>query len=70
MKKVGSLMKDMGFKVDSNSATQEAFIKYLIKQAYGVEVKTPSEKKQSLNRSPEQLSFKFDEMNFKTKKVS
>ncbi len=65
MKKVGEIMSEAGFKAGSSTATQEAFIKYLIKQAYGVEVKTPSEKIKE-HSSPEQLSFNFEQ----SKKVS
>jgi hypothetical protein len=65
MKKVGEIMKDAGFNQGSNTATQEAFIKYLIKQAYGVEVQTPTEKQNELITG-QQLSFNFEQ----SKKVS
>ena len=45
MKKMGDLMKDMGFNPKSSTSAQEAFIKHLIKAAHGVDVMTPSEKK-------------------------
>jgi hypothetical protein len=45
MKKMGDLMKDMGFNPNSSTSAQEAFIKHLIKAAHGVDVMTPSEKK-------------------------
>ena len=67
MKKVGQLMKEVGFNPDSSDSAKEAFIKYLIKQATGVNVQTPSEKK-AIMASPEkvvnfpvQLTFDFDE---------
>lgn len=39
MKKVGDMMKDLGFKPGASEETTKAFIKNLIRQAYGVEVK-------------------------------
>ncbi len=33
MKKVGEIMKEMGFNADSSEATQKAFIKYLVQVA-------------------------------------
>ncbi|MGE0633586.1 MAG: hypothetical protein AB7O96_14330 [Pseudobdellovibrionaceae bacterium] len=43
MRKVGDIMKELGFTKDSPKATQEAFIRHLIKAAYGVDVRTPSQ---------------------------
>ncbi|MBY0553237.1 hypothetical protein K2P97_01830 [bacterium] len=67
MKKVGQLMKDMGFNPNSSDSAKEAFIKYLIKQSAGVNVQTPSEKKaiqenpEKIVHFPKQLTFDFDE---------
>jgi hypothetical protein len=67
MKKVGQLMKDIGFNPDSSDSAKEAFIKYLIKQSAGVNVQTPSEKKaimaspEKIVNFPKQLAFNFDE---------
>lgn len=67
MKKVGQLMKDMGFNPNSSDSAKEAFIKYLIKQSAGVSVQTPSEKKviqenpEKIVHFPKQLTFDFDE---------
>lgn len=44
MRKVGDLMKDLGFREDAPVETKEAFIKNLIRAAYGVEVKSPRER--------------------------
>ena len=72
MKKMGELMKDMGFNSKSSTSAQEAFIKYLIKAAHGVDVMTPSEKKiiqdnpqkivslKSLAPPNQQLAFDFE----------
>lgn len=49
MKKLGDLMREIGFNPDAPTSAQEAFIKHLIKEAYGVEVETPTEK---LGRAP------------------
>lgn len=62
MKKVGELMKDLGFREGASEEVAKAFIKNLIKQAYGVEVKetfsaaNPSAKSPALF-IPEQLAF-------------
>ncbi len=67
MKKVGDLIKDMGFNVNAPDSAKEAFIKYLVKQSAGQNVLTPTEKQiiadnpQKIVSFPKQLSFKFDE---------
>ena len=67
MKKVGELMKDLGFNPDASDSAKEAFVKYLIKQSTGQNVLTPTEKKiisdnpQKIVSFPKQLSFGFDE---------
>ena len=38
-------MKEIGFNPTGSDAVKEAFVKNLIKQAYGIHVQTPSEKK-------------------------
>ncbi len=61
MKKVGDMMKDLGFKEGASEETTKAFIKNLIRQAYGVEVKeefaaaNPTPSKGPVK--PEQLAF-------------
>lgn len=65
MKKVSELMKEMGFNKNAPVATQEAFIKYLIKAAAGENVVTPTEKKiiqenpDKIVQFPKQLAFDF-----------
>lgn len=60
-------MKDMGFNPNASDSAKEAFIKYLIKQSTGQNVRTPTEKKiiadnpQKIISFPKQLSFEFDE---------
>ena len=67
MKKVGDLMKDMGFNPNASDSAKEAFVKYLIKQSTGQNERTPTEKKiiadnpQKIISFPKQLSFEFDE---------
>lgn len=78
MRKIGDLMLDLGFNENSPQSTKEAFIKHLIKSAYGFDVKTPSERRAietcgrkvpgdsiEIKSQPEQLSFQFstDEKN-------
>ncbi|MEZ0390981.1 MAG: hypothetical protein ACAH59_02120 [Pseudobdellovibrionaceae bacterium] len=57
MKKIGDIMKEMGFREDAPASAKEAFLKHLIKNSTGITVQTPSEKQQT--KEPEQLSFPF-----------
>lgn len=69
MKKIGDIMKEMGFREDASNSVKEAFIKNLIRNAYGVDVETPSEKrakeikklttKNAAEEQPVQMSFDF-----------
>jgi hypothetical protein len=66
MKKVGELMKELGFKPGANEEVTKAFVKNLIRQAYGVEVKEAAAKELTRELTanspakPEQLSFNID----------
>lgn len=62
MKKINDLMKELGFNDKAPKATGEAFIKHLIKSSVGINVTTPSEKKQiedskNVHMFKEQLTF-------------
>ena len=77
MKKVSELMQEMGFNKNAPVATQEAFIKHLIKAATGADVITPTEKiiiqenPDKIVQFPKQLSFDFaDEENLAPAKKS
>lgn len=65
MKKASDLMKEMGFNKNAPVATQEAFLKHLIKAATGASVVTPTEKKiiqenpDKIVQFPKQLAFDF-----------
>ncbi len=77
MKKVGDIMSEMGFRKDAPESLKESFLKYLIKNATGVDVQTPTEKrsgksadsksfepkanKKIESQVPTQLSFNFEE---------
>lgn len=75
MKKIGDLMKEIGFNQNGSDAVKEAFIKHLIKASTGTQVQTPTEKKiiaenpktiVSLSKRetyslPAQMSFDFDQ---------
>lgn len=69
-------MKEMGFNKNAPVATQEAFIKHLIKAATGTNVVTPTEKKiiqenpDKIVQFPKQLAFDFadDETQISVKK--
>lgn len=65
MKKIGDIMSEMGFKKDSNEATQKAFLKYLMRTAVGVEVQKTD---QNINVG-EQLAFDFTCDQNKTEKA-
>ncbi|MFZ3230084.1 MAG: hypothetical protein WA160_07760 [Pseudobdellovibrio sp.] len=76
MKKIGDLMKEIGFNPNASDSVKEAFIKHLIKQSTGSHVQTPSERKTifenpdkfiSLNKNssftlPTQMSFDFENL--------
>ncbi|WP_374076572.1 hypothetical protein [Bdellovibrio bacteriovorus] len=69
MKKIGDLMAELGFNKDAPNSVKEAYIKHLIKASTGVNVTTPSEKKEMAENpqrvvqlaTPQQLSFDFSE---------
>ncbi|KYG66738.1 hypothetical protein AZI86_06755 [Bdellovibrio bacteriovorus] len=69
MKKIDQLMAELGFKKDAPQGVKEAFIKHLIKASTGVNVATPSEKREIAEspekvvvfQTPQQLSFDFIE---------
>ncbi len=79
MDRVDSIMERLGFREDGDDSVKAAFVKNLIKQAYGVDVKIPPQyelKKAPQNieelhdASPEapsievgQLSFDFEKTN-------
>jgi hypothetical protein len=58
MKKLGDLMKELGFNPESPVSAQEAFIKHLIREAYGVDVETPTERR---DRAPLKPKSKVSE---------
>lgn len=72
MKKIGDLMKELGFNPNASTSAQEAFVKHLIKASYGANTVTPSEKKE-IQENPQkivslkkheaftQMSFDFEE---------
>ena len=43
MRHIKDILKEMGFSPQSSPSTQAAFVKYLIKQGYGVDVDIPAE---------------------------
>ncbi|QDK36121.1 hypothetical protein [Bdellovibrio sp. NC01] len=69
MKKIDQLMAELGFNKDAPDSVKEAFIKHLIKASTGVNVTTPSEKREiEANptrvvqfKAPQQLAFDFIE---------
>lgn len=69
MKKIDQLMAELGFNKNAPDSVKEAFIKHLIKASSGVNVITPSEKKEMAAhpekivqfKAPQQMSFDFIE---------
>ena len=69
MKKIDQLMLELGFNKNAPDSVKEAFIKHLIKASEGINVVTPSEKRE-IESNPErivplkhaqQMSFDFIE---------
>lgn len=54
MKKIDRLMQELGFKQDAPDSVKEAFIKHLVKASTGVNIMTPSEKKE-IEANPERV---------------
>ncbi len=72
MKKVGDLFQELGFNQNGSDEVKIAFIKNLVKAAYGVELNGPKQKPLAaapatklkaldLNKKLEQLSFDFED---------
>ena len=57
MEKVGDLMEKLGFRKEGSDEVKVAFIKNLIKQAYGIDVELPTEEKKEV----QQLSFNLED---------
>lgn len=73
MKKVGELMKELGFKEGASEEVTKAFIKNLIKQAYGVEVKesfAQANPPSNIPAQPQQLTFDLGPTNHRPKKLA
>lgn len=59
MKKIGDLMKELGFSPDSKVETQAAFLKNLVKSLPENRVHNLDRKKTVASTEPVQLSFDF-----------
>ncbi len=73
MKKVGDMMKDLGFKEGASEEVTKAFIKNLIRQAYGVEVKeafAEANPNPKAPKKPEQLAFDLGQLTPRPKKLA
>lgn len=57
LQSAGEVLSEMGFDKSSKQSTKAAFIRYLFKQAYGVDIEPPQIYQ---NKAPQQLSFAFD----------
>lgn len=66
MERADQIMEKMGFRKDASEAVKIAFIKGLIKQTYGVDVRTPlhltKPDKPAALASAEQMSFDFEKV--------
>ena len=63
MERVDVIMERLGFKKDSDEGTKAAFVKNLIKQAYGVEVPLPQQYEMPTHDQPPQT---MEELNRQT----
>lgn len=54
MQRIGDLLKELGFKKDSDEEVQKAFVRHLIKAA---EVSKNQRQSMEIGQLPEQLSF-------------
>lgn len=66
MKKLGVLMRELGFNPQASKGAQEAFIKNMIREAYGIDMPTPTERKTAQSgpapKTNEQLSFNLRDL--------
>lgn len=60
MKRVGDLMKELGFNPEASEGAKKAFIKHLIRESEGAPVVSIAEAKPQKPQAPAQLSFDFD----------
>jgi len=59
MRRIGDLMKDLGFNKDAPEATAEAFIHHLIDAG---QVSQIQRKSKEIDRAPQQLSFPLEQI--------
>lgn len=60
LQSAGEILAEMGFDKGARQSTKAAFIKYLMKQSFGVDV-NPPEIYNTSKKEEAQLSFGFDE---------
>ena len=61
LQSAGEILSVMGFDKGAKQSTKAAFIKYLFKQAYGLEVEPPViYQTQNVSSEPQQLSFNIE----------
>ncbi len=58
MRRIGDLMKDLGFNKDAPQATAEAFVRHLVEAA---KVSQIQRKSKPVEEEPQQLSFEFEQ---------
>jgi hypothetical protein len=76
MKKMNELFTELGFNKNAPDSVKEAFIKHLIKASTGVNVVTPSEKREIAEnpekvialKTPQQMSFDFGDQDVRLEK--
>ncbi len=73
MKKVGDIMKELGFNGDSSDSVKEAFIRHLIKVSVGTDIPTrhsaKAESPKESKLSVEQMSFSFEDNELSKKAI-
>ena len=60
LQSAGEILSEMGFDKGAKQSTKAAFIKYLFKQAYGVDVEPPAIYQAQAATEPQQLSFNLE----------
>ena len=57
MRHIEEIMKNLGFDKNSSEATQAAFVKHLVKKAYGVDLEIPEKYKNRKVENETQLNL-------------
>ena len=70
MRKISDLMEELGFNAEGSDEVKIAFIKNLVKAAYGIDAKVDVRKESVKSIPPAQMSFTFDEIDEDDKSIN